>query len=238
MPPAGVLYGKGKTMAKKKEPNKGYTLNQKVKQAQEAKEILNGEKPQPPAQDGTDSQPKKNYALHISNGTLIGIIVGVFVTLLLVALVLGIRAWVDSDNIRMEQKNQDTSIEQSLEHRHTWSPNYETVHHDAEYKDVWHEPVYGEETTYHTVCNTCKEIIDGEAAKHIADTGHSGYSTDVPITDEIVVQEGYFEPVLVTEAYDETVVESMVCTACGEEITVEEALEQGITVPLEGEILK
>lgn len=63
---------------------------------------------------------------------------------------------------------------------HLWVPQYGSVHHDAVYEQVWHEPVYGTETTYHTVCNTCNALIDGNAAQHIEETGHSGYSTDVP----------------------------------------------------------
>ena len=222
-------------MSKKK-----ISLDEKAKEAKAAKEQLDAMNTPDDRFDmqPVSDKPKRNHTLPVSTGTAVGIIVGIFLTLLLVALALGIRAWVDTDNIRSEQVKQDTGIEQSLQHRHTWSPNYETVHHDAVYEDVWHEPVYGEETTYHTVCNSCKEIIDGEAAKHIADTGHSGYSTDVPITNEIVVQEGYFEPVLVKEAYDGTVVETMVCTACGVTIDVDDALGQGITVPLEGETLK
>lgn len=77
---------------------------------------------------------------------------------------------------------------------HLWVPQYGSVHHDAVYEQVWHEPVYGTETTYHTVCNTCNALIDGNAAQHIEETGHSGYSTDVPIVNEVVVQSGSHRP--------------------------------------------
>lgn len=123
-------------------------------------------------------------------------------------------------------------LEQKVDaHSHTWVPNYATVHHDAVYKDVWHEPVYDMETTYHTVCNDCKKTIDGIAADHIADTGHSGYSTNVPITNEVLKQAGYTEPVLVSEGWDETVVEGVTCTGCGATMNAQQAAEAGVNIP-------
>ena len=106
---------------------------------------------------------------------------------------------------------------------HLWVPEYGSVHHDAVYEQVWHDPVYETETTYHTVCNDCQAVIDGTAAQHIADTGHSGYSTDVPIANEVIVQEGYYEDVLTEEAYDETVQTGYVCASCGEHKAMEGA---------------
>lgn len=104
---------------------------------------------------------------------------------------------------------------------HLWVPQYGSVHHDAVYEQVWHEPVYGTETTYHTVCNTCNALIDGKAAQHIEESDHSGYSTDVPIVNEVVVQSGYYEQVLVKEAWVETVQTGSVCASCGEEKPLE-----------------
>ena len=69
--------------------------------------------------------------------------------------------------------------------------------------------------TYHTVCNECKQVIDGKADDHIKQTGHSGYSTNVPITDEVMVSEGYDKQITDTPAYDETVIDKLVCTTCG-----------------------
>lgn len=100
-------------------------------------------------------------------------------------------------------------------HVHTWVPRYTTVHHDAVYDQVWHEPVYRTETTYHTVCNECDAVIDGYAAAHIEDTGHSGYSTQVPVENEAIAQAGYFEPVLVQDSYDEVITDGVVCSGCG-----------------------
>lgn len=84
-----------------------------------------------------------------------------------------------------------------------WSITYKTVHHDAVTHTEHVAPVYQNLTTYHTVCNECKQ------------TGHSGYSTNVPITDEVMVSEGYDKQVTDTPAYDETVIDKLVCTTCG-----------------------
>ena len=95
------------------------------------------------------------------------------------------------------------------------SITYKTVHHDAVTHTEHVAPVYQNLTTYHTVCNECKQVIDGKADDHIKQTGHSGYSTNVPITDEVMVSEGYDKQVTDTPAYDETVIDKLVCTTCG-----------------------
>lgn len=105
--------------------------------------------------------------------------------------------------------------QQAEAHVHDWTITYKTVHHDAVTHTETVAPVYGSKTTYHTVCNECQQVIDGKADEHIRETGHSGYSTNVPITDEVVVTEGYTHEVTDTPAYDETVPDKMVCTTCG-----------------------
>ena len=100
---------------------------------------------------------------------------------------------------------------------HLWVPQYGSVHHEAVYEDVWRDPVYEKQTTYHTVCNTCQAVIDGKASEHVAETGHSGFSTDVPIENEVVAQEGHYEQVLKKDAWDETVQTGFVCASCGAE---------------------
>lgn len=100
-------------------------------------------------------------------------------------------------------------------HTHDWSITYKTVHHDAVTHTEHVAPVYQNQTTYHTVCNECKQVIDGKADEHIKETGHSGYSTNVPITDEVMVSKGYDKQVTDTPAYDETVIDKLVCTTCG-----------------------
>ncbi|HIY83867.1 MAG TPA: hypothetical protein H9823_08495 [Candidatus Rubneribacter avistercoris] len=108
---------------------------------------------------------------------------------------------------------------------HDWTMTYKSVHHDAVTHTETVDPAYDTKTSYHSVCNDCEEVIDGVATQHIKDTGHSGYSTNVPITDEVLVSEGYTREVTDTPAYDETVADKMVCTICGEERPVPSANE-------------
>ena len=100
---------------------------------------------------------------------------------------------------------------------HDWTVTYKTVHHDAVTHTENVAPVYESKTEYHTVCNDCEQVIDGIADNHIKETRHSGYSTNVPITGEVLVSEGYSHEVTDSPAYDETVADKMVCTICGEE---------------------
>ena len=90
------------------------------------------------------------------------------------------------DALELEQVRQDAQtfrIQDKLaEHVHTWVPYTTTVHHNAVTTEVQHQPIYDSQTTYHTVCNECEAIIDGNAQAHITDTGHAGYSTNVPIS--------------------------------------------------------
>lgn len=100
---------------------------------------------------------------------------------------------------------------------HDWTVTYKTVHHDAVTHTENVPPVYEAKTSYHTVCNDCQQTIDGIADAHIKDTGHSGYSTNVPITGEVLVSEGFTREVTDSPAYDESVPDKLVCTLCGEE---------------------
>ena len=117
------------------------------------------------------------------------------------------------DPVTADDDEEDATQEEAC--THDWTVTYKTIHHDAVTHTETIEPVYGEETTYHTVCNECEQVIDGIADQHIKDTGHSGYSTNVPITDEVIVSEGYTREVTDTPAYDETVADELVCTICG-----------------------
>lgn len=72
-----------------------------------------------------------------------------------------------------------------------------------------------DESMHYNPLKYVKQVIDGKADDHIKQTGHSGYSTNVPITDEVMVSEGYDKQVTDTPAYDETVIDKLVCTTCG-----------------------
>lgn len=121
----------------------------------------------------------------------------------------------DSKESGSDASAKDGSKSKEESHTHDWSITYKTVHHDAVTHTEHVAPVYQNLTTYHTVCNECKQVIDGKADDHIKQTGHSGYSTNVPITDEVMVSEGYDKQVTDTPAYDETVIDKLVCTTCG-----------------------
>lgn len=134
--------------------------------------------------------------------------------------------------LELEQVRQDAETfriqDKMNEHVHTWVPSTSTVHHNAETTEVQHQPIYDVQTTYHTVCNECEATIDGHAREHISDTGHTGYSTNVPISVEVLRQAGYSETVVVESAWDETVTDGVVCTACGEKRSSDEVDASGV----------
>ena len=59
------------------------------------------------------------------------------------------------------------------------------------------------------------QVIDGQASQHITETGHKGYSTNVPITNDVMVSEAWTETVVDEEAHDELVLNGEVCSVCG-----------------------
>lgn len=98
------------------------------------------------------------------------------------------------------KKDKDAAAEEECDHQ--WETVYEDVERPAVYKDV---------TTYHTVCNTCKEIIDGKTQDHAEETGHEGYTTGVIGTEKKLVKKAYTEEVAVKK----------VCELCGKEKKIE-----------------
>lgn len=176
--------------------------------------------------------PSKHASLTPGGRTALLVVLGILLGALITGgIAAGVTAIQTAQKTEQLQTGQAYLEEKVAEHAHTWVPNYATVHHDAVYENVWHEPVYEQQTTYHTVCNDCKKTIDGFAADHITDTGHSGYSTNVPITNEVLKQAGYSEPVLVSEGWDETVIEGVTCTGCGETMDAQQAAEAGVSIP-------
>lgn len=150
------------------------------------------------------------------------------------AIAFGINAFAAQQRLEaleLEQVRQDAQTfriqDQMNEHVHTWVPYTTTIHHNAVTTEVQHQPIYDLQTTYHTVCNECEAVIDGTALAHIADTGHAGYSTNVPITAEALRQAGYTETVVLEDAWDETVTDGAICSSCGEKSPVSETTENG-----------
>lgn len=129
-------------------------------------------------------------------------------------------------------------------HEHNWEPVYETVHHDAVTKKTWvvdkaawDEPVY----KYFEVCNNCKPDSPNPCSRCRA-LGLSKYeydnadeldehqyectengggcmfsSTITKIVDYVHHdEEGHYETVTVSEAYDEQKLVGYKCSSCGE----------------------
>lgn len=116
-----------------------------------------------------------------------------------------------------EKAKVETTVPADKPCEHDWTVTYKTVRHAAVTHTENVAPVYQNKTAYHTVCNDCQQVIDGIADQHIKDTGHSGYSTNVPITGEVLVSEGYSHEVTDSPAFDESVPDKLVCTLCGAE---------------------
>lgn len=99
-------------------------------------------------------------------------------------------------------------------HEHSWVAVYGLEHHDAVTHEVPHAAEYAYETSYHTVCNDCRQVIDGKAGEHIEATGHGGYSTNVPVVSEVIASQAWTETVTDVEAHDELVVTAERCSVC------------------------
>lgn len=105
---------------------------------------------------------------------------------------------------------------EAASHAHDWAPLTETVRHEAVTETVEHPEERAERTALHTVCNECEEVIDGAAEAHIAETGHRGYTTGVPVAETVLASPAWTEEVVVQEGYDETVELGRICVSCGE----------------------
>lgn len=94
----------------------------------------------------------------------------------------------------------------TTETKKTWhEPEYKTVHHEAVYETRHHEATYNTLTDYYTCCNDCGFKIQGSIYPHQDETGHGRYSTNVPISRQVLVKEAWDETVCVREAWDERV---------------------------------
>lgn len=124
--------------------------------------------------------------------------------------------WAFAPDDAIEATEEHARPIQVVRHEHDWAIVYETVAHDAETHEEVIQPVYEHVTAHHSVCNECNDIIDGHAQEHIDATGHSGFSTNVPVEETRLVSEGRVEVVTDEPAYDELVATGRECTICGE----------------------
>ena len=160
------------------------------------------------AQSGTEeSGPKRSRApIYLSSAAL---------AVALAAAVLA-ATWAFAPGDAIEVADEHPSSMQSAPHEHDWAIVYETVSHDAKTHEEVIQPVYEHVTAHHSVCNECNDIIDGHAQEHIDATGHSGFSTNVPVEETRLVSEGRVETIIDEPAFEELVATGCECTICGE----------------------
>ena len=113
-------------------------------------------------------------------------------------------------------------------HEHSWAAVYQLRDVPAVTHVEHHDAAYGTETVYETVCNECGDIITGATRGHSKATGHSSFTTDVPIVNEVVTQEAYDETVVDTPATVELVHTADRCSSCGEENDIEDVVVQSM----------
>ena len=92
-----------------------------------------------------------------------------------------------------------------------------------EHKDA----TYKQETVNETVCNDCKAVITGKAQEHIEKTGHSGFTRNVPVIEDVIDVPAHDEEVVDWEAHDEKRLTGYSCE-CGKNLTLDEAKEAGV----------
>ena len=119
------------------------------------------------------------------------------------------------------------AAEAQSEISHTWRPGYEEAAAEAKTRVEHVEATYKEVTELETLCNVCKEDVTGHAAEHSEQTGHEGFTTNVPVQKTVVD----------VPAHDETVTDAPAGTvkrlagyacACGKSLTVDEARQSGV----------
>lgn len=101
-----------------------------------------------------------------------------------------------------QQASQDDKAAKAAE---SWQARYVLVHHEAQTHLVEHPAEYGTVTESHTLCNVCKEEIDGKVAEHAEKTGHSGWTNNVPVKKTVKLKDAWTETVTDRAAYDELV---------------------------------
>lgn len=98
-------------------------------------------------------------------------------------------------------------------HTHNWLPQYSTVHHDARYEQQWVIDVPAS-SSERSICNVCGADITGNTTAHtkahaLAGEGGGYHSEWITIPEQ-----GHYENVLVSAAYDEQVLIGYKCS-CG-----------------------
>lgn len=116
------------------------------------------------------------------------------------------------------------------EAHHTWEPVYGIVHLEKKMHTEHVDATYKEVTEYETLCNVCKQPVTGKAQEHSEKTGHTGFTTNVPVVKEVVDAPAKDVEVTDQEARDAYALTGYRCD-CGKSLTLEEAKETGIYDP-------
>lgn len=110
---------------------------------------------------------------------------------------------------------------------HVWQPEYVVKHMEKQTHMEHKDAMYKQETVNETVCNDCKAVITGKAQEHIEKTGHSGFTRNVPMVEDVVDVPAHDEEVVDWEAHDERRLTGYSCE-CGKKLTLDEAKEAGV----------
>lgn len=116
------------------------------------------------------------------------------------------------------------------EAHHTWEPVYGIVHLEKKTHKEHVDATYKEVTEYETLCNVCKQPVTGKAQEHSEKTGHTGFTTNVPVVKEAVDVPAKDVEVTDQEARDAYALTGYRCD-CGKSLTLEEAKETGVYDP-------
>ena len=116
------------------------------------------------------------------------------------------------------------------EAHHTWEPVYGIVHLEKKTHTEHVAATYKEVTEYETLCNVCKQPVTGKAQEHSEKTGHTGFTTNVPVVKEVVDEPAKDVEVTDQEARDAYALTGYRCD-CGKSLTLEEAKETGVYDP-------
>lgn len=116
------------------------------------------------------------------------------------------------------------------EAHHTWEPVYGIVHLEKKTHKEHVDATYKEVTEYETLCNVCKQPVTGKAQEHSEKTGHTGFTTNVPVVKEVVDEPAKDVEVTDQEAKDAYALTGYRCD-CGKSLTLEEAKETGVYDP-------
>lgn len=116
------------------------------------------------------------------------------------------------------------------EAHHSWEPVYGIVHLEKKTHMEHVDATYKEVTEYETLCNVCKQPVTGKAQEHSEKTGHTGFTTNVPVVKEVVDSPAKDVEVTDQEARDAYALTGYRCD-CGKSLTLDEAKETGVYDP-------